>query len=266
MKIHPTAIVSPKAEISRNVEIGPYSIIGDNIKIGEDTKIAAHSIIEGHTEIGKKNNIFPFVTIGTAPQDTEYRGEDTRIIIGDENIIREYTTIHRATTKQDRVTIVGNNNFLMAYTHVAHDCVLGNDIIMVNAATLGGHTSVGDHAILSSFIASHQFVRIGAYAMVSGVTGIPRDIPPFMMATGQRAALYGLNLVGLRRHGFSREVITGLRKAYRIIWRESTRITEGIKRVREEMEPFPELTMLLDFLEGDSKRGITRGSKSISED
>ena len=266
MKIHPTAIVSPKAEISPDVEIGPYSIIGDNVKIGKETKIAAHAVIEGHTEIGKKNNIFPFVTIGTPPQDTGYRGEETRIKIGSENIIREYTTVHRATTKQDWETIIGNNNFLMSYSHVAHDCVLGNNIIMVNAATLGGHTSVGDHAILSAFIATHQFVRIGAYAMISGITGLPQDIPPFMMASGQRASLFGLNLVGLRRHGFSREAITGLRKAYRIIWRDSTRITEGIKRVKEEMEIFPELTMLLDFLEGDSVRGITRGSKSKISD
>ena len=154
----------------------------------------------------------------------------------------------------------------MSYAHVAHDCVLGNNIIMANAATLGGHTTVGDYAILSAFIASHQFVRIGSYTMISGVTGIPKDIPPFMMATGQRARLYGLNLVGLRRQGFSREVITGLRKAYRIIWRESALISEGVKRVEDEMEPFPELKMLLDFLKAESIRGITRGSKSRSDD
>ncbi len=262
MKIHPTAIVSPDAEISQGVEIGPFSIIGDHVKIGEGTKIAAHVVIEGHTEIGERNNIFPFVTIGTSPQDTGYMGENTRIVIGDENLIREYVTINRATTKQDRVTIIGNNNFLMSYTHVAHDCVLGSNITMVNAATLGGHTSVGDHAILSAFIASHQFVRIGAYSLISGITGLPKDIPPFMMASGQRAGLLGLNLVGLRRHGFSREVITGLRKAYRIIWRDSSRISEGVKRVKKEMESFPELNMLLDFLESKSVRGITLGSKS----
>lgn len=262
MKIHPTAIVSPKAEISPNVEIGPYSVIGDNVKIGEDTKISSHAVIEGHTEIGKKNNIFPFVTIGTPPQDTGYRGEDTRVKIGNGNIIREYTTIHRATTKQDWATIIGDNNYLMSYAHVAHDCAVGNNILMVNAATLGGHTTVGDYAILSAFIASHQFVRIGAYALISGITGLPQDIPPFMMASGPRARLYGLNLVGLRRQGFSREAITGLRKAYKIIWRDSTVISEGVKRVKEEMEPFPELNMLLDFLDGESARGITRDSKS----
>lgn len=266
MKLHPTAIISPKAKISPGVEIGPYTTIGDNVKIGEDTKIAAHSIIEGHTEIGKNNNIFPFVTIGTPPQDTGYKGEDTRIVIGDGNIIREYTTIHRATTKQDWATIIGNNNFLMAYTHIAHDCLLGSNIIMANAATLGGHTSVGDYAMLSALLASHQFVRIGAYAFISGITGLPKDIPPYMMATGQRARLHGLNLVGLRRQGFSREAITGLRKAYRIIWRESTVIREGVKRVEKEMEPFPELETLLDFLKSESVRGITRGSKSKSED
>lgn len=266
MKIHQTAIIGSGAEISPDVEIGPYSIIGNNVKIGEGTVINSHVIIEGNTDIGMRNRISPFVTIGTPPQDTGYRGEDTRVKIGDDNVVREYTTIHRATTKQDWVTVIGNNNYLMAYAHVAHDCVLGNNIIMVNAATLGGHTSVGDFATLSSFIASHQFVRIGAYAFVSGITGLPRDIPPFMMATGQRASLVGLNLVGLRRNGFAREAITGLRKAYRIIWRDSGTLREGINRVKEEMTSFPELDMLLDFIEGESVRGITRASRSGSAD
>jgi UDP-N-acetylglucosamine acyltransferase len=266
MNIHKTAIVSPGAEISEDVEIGPFAIVGEHVRIGKNTRIGAHSVIEGNTEIGENNNISHFVTIGTPPQDIGYRGEDTRVLIGNNNTIREYTTIHRATTKQDQVTIIGNNNYLMSYTHVAHDCVLGSDIIMVNAATLGGHTSVGDHTTLSSFIATHQFVRIGSYAFVSGVSGLPRDIPPYMMSSGTRANLHGLNLVGLRRHGFSREAITGLRKAYRIIWRESSLLKDGIKRVKEEMEPFPELDFLLDFLTSDSSRGIARGAKSKEED
>ena len=265
-KIHTTAVILPGAEISDNVEIGPYTVIGEHVRIGRNTKIGAHSVIEGNTEIGDNNNISHFVTIGTPPQDIGYKGEDTRVVIGSNNIIREYTTVHRATTKQDRVTIIGNNNYIMCYSHIAHDCVLGNNIIMVNAATLGGHTCVGDNVTLSSFVASHQFVRIGSYAFVSGITGLPRDIPPYMMASGPRASLYGLNLVGLRRKGFSREAITGLRKAYRIIWRESSILKDGIKRVKEEMEPFPELDFLLDFLTADSPRGITRGAKSEEED
>jgi UDP-N-acetylglucosamine acyltransferase len=257
MEIHPTALVSNKAEISSGVRIGPYSIIGDNVKIREDTVIGSHSIIEGHTEIGRRNNIYPFVTIGTPPQDTEYKGEDTRVKIGDDNIIREYTTIHRATTKQDWVTIVGNNNYLMSYAHVAHDCVLGNYIVLSNVATLGGHTTVGDYANLSGLMATHQFVRIGQYAFIGGKTGLPQDVPPYMMAFGTRAKLYGLNLTGLKRHNFTKEAINGLKKAYRIIWRETGRFSEGIKRVREEMETFPELEILLDFI-SESKRGITR--------
>ena len=266
MKIHSTAVISPGAGISDDVEIGPYTIIGEHVRIGSNTKIGAHNVIEGNTEIGENNNISHFVTIGTPPQDIGYKGEDTRVVIGSNNIIREYTTVHRATTKQDRVTIIGNDNYIMSYSHVAHDCVLGNNIIMVNAATLGGHTSVGDHATLSSFMASHQFVRIGAYAFISGLTGLPKDIPPYMIASGPRASLHGLNLVGLRRHGFSREAITGLRKAYRIIWRESSILKDGIKRVKEEIAPFPELDILLDFLTKDSPRGITRGSKTKDED
>lgn len=265
-KIHTTAVISPGAKISGDVEIGPYTVVGEHVRIGSGTKIGAHTLIEGNTEIGENNYISHFVTIGTPPQDIGYRGEDTRVVIGSNNTIREYTTVHRATTKQDWVTVVGNDNYIMSYSHIAHDCILGNNIIMVNAATLGGHTSVGDHVTLSSFIASHQFVRIGAYAFISGITGLPKDIPPYMMASGHRASLYGLNLVGLRRHGFSREAITGLRKAYRIIWRESSILKNGIKRVKEEMEPFPELDVLMDFLTADSPRGITHGVKSKDED
>jgi UDP-N-acetylglucosamine acyltransferase len=266
MKIHKTAVISSGAEISEGVEIGPYAIIGGKVRIARNTKIGAHTVIEGNTEIGENNNISHFVTIGTPPQDIGYKGEDTRIVIGSNNTIREYATVHRATTKQDWVTIIGNDNYIMSYSHIAHDCVIGNKIIMVNAATLGGHTSVGDHVTLSSFIASHQFVRIGAYAFVSGLTGLPRDIPPYMIASGPRASLHGLNLVGLRRNDFSREAINGLRKAYRIIWRESTLLKEGIERVKKEMETFPELEILMDFLTADSPRGITRGSRSKDED
>ncbi len=257
MNIHPTALVSKKSEISSGVIIGPYSIIGNNVKIMEDTEIGPHSVIEGHTEIGCRNKISPFVTIGTPPQDIGYKGEDTHVKIGDDNVIREYTTIHRATTKQDWVTVIGSNNYLMAYAHVAHDCILGDHVILSNVATLGGHTTVGDYANLSGLTASHQFVRIGQYAFVGGKTGLPQDVPPYMMAFGTRAQLYGLNVTGLRRHNFSEETIRGLKKAYRIIWRETGRFTEGVKRVREEMESFPELEILLDFI-SDSKRGITR--------
>jgi UDP-N-acetylglucosamine acyltransferase len=257
MDIHPSAVVSPDAELGEGVKIGPFSVIGRHITIGRDTVVGAHVVIEGNTRIGDRNQIYPYVSIGSPPQDIGYKGEDTRVAIGDDNIIREYATINRATTKQDRVTIVGNGNYMMAYSHVAHDCILGDNIIMANAATLGGHTVVGDHTTLGGLMASHQFVRIGAYAFIGGNTGLPKDIPPFMIAAGSRAKLYGLNLIGLRRHGFSKEVIDGLKKAYRIIWRESKKFDEGIARTRKEVEASRELDMLLDFFNG-SKRGITR--------
>jgi UDP-N-acetylglucosamine acyltransferase len=257
MEIHPSAVVSSHAELSSGVRIGPGSVIGDHVKIGKDTSVGSHVVIEGQTVIGERNSISPFVSIGSPPQDIGYRGEDTRVVIGDDNVIREYCTINRATTKQDWVTVIGNNNYLMISSHVGHDCVVGNHVIMANAATLGGHTIVGDHATLGGLAASHQFVRIGAYAFIGGLTGIPQDIPPFMIAAGSRAKLYGLNQIGLRRNAFSDEVIRGLKKAYKIIWRDTTIFSDGIARVKAEMELFPELEMLLEFL-NDSKRGIAR--------
>jgi UDP-N-acetylglucosamine acyltransferase len=257
MDIHPSAVVSPHAELGEGVKIGPFSVIGGHVTIGRDTVVGSHVVIEGNARIGDRNQIYPYVSIGSPPQDIGYKGEETRVVIGDDNIIREYATINRATTKQDRVTIVGNGNYMMAYSHVAHDCILGDNVIMANAATLGGHTVVGDHTTLGGLMASHQFVRIGAYAFIGGNTGLPKDIPPYMIAAGSRAKLYGPNLIGLRRHGFSKEVIEGLKKAYRIIWRESKSFDEGIARARKEVEASRELDMLLDFFNG-SKRGITR--------
>jgi len=257
MEIHQTAVVSPRAELAQGVKIGPYSIIGDHVKIGQGTVVSAHVVIEGHTQIGERNTIYPFASIGTPPQDIGYRGEETRLIIGNDNLIREFTTINRATTKQDWVTVIGNENYLMAYAHVAHDCRLGNRIIMSNAATLGGHITIGDHAILGGLVAVHQFVRIGAYAFLGGKSGVDRDVPPFMITAGPRAKLYGINRRGLRRQGFSQEVIDGLKKAYRIIWRENRSLSEGINQAKREIPSFPELETLLDFLEG-SKRGVLR--------
>ncbi len=255
--IHPTAIVSPYAEVAEKVTIGPYCVIGDGVSIGRGTEIASHVVIEGHTQLGERNRIFPFVSIGSPPQDVGYKGEETRVSIGNDNLIKEFVTINRATTKENWVTIVGNENFLMSYAHVAHDCHLGNRIIMSNAATLGGHTKIGDHAILGGLAATHQFVRIGAYAFVGGKSGVDRDVPPFMMIAGERAKLYGVNRRGLRRHGFSQEVIDGLKKAYRIIWREEGPLGEALNRAREEIPSSPELETLLGFFEG-SKRGVLR--------
>ena len=257
MEIHPTAVVSRGAEIGTGVKIGPYTTIGAHVRIGNDSVIGAHVVIEGHTEIGERNRISPFSSIGIAPQDVAYKGEDTRLLIGNDNVIREYVTISRATTKEEWKTVVGNKNYIMAYAHIAHDCYLGDMVIMSNVATLGGHIKIGDHSIIGGLAAVHQFVRIGAYAFIGGKSGIVKDVPPFMIAAGPRARLYGINRKGLSRQGFSEETIDGLKKAYRIIWRQNKRFSQGIKQVRKEVASTPELEMLLNFFEG-SKRGILR--------
>jgi UDP-N-acetylglucosamine acyltransferase len=257
MDIHPSAVVDPRAELGQGVTVGPYCAVGENVTIGRDTSLGTHVVIEGHTRIGERNRVFPFVSIGTPPQDIGYRGEETRLFIGDDNIIREFTTINRATTKEAWETVIGSRNYLMSYSHVAHDCRLGDDIIMSNLATLGGHITVGDHAILGGQVAAHQFVRIGAYAFLGGKSGIDRDVPPFMITAGTRAKLYGVNQRGLRRLGFSQETIAGLKKSYRILWRDNTNFKEGIQQVRQEIESFPELEMLIDFIYS-SKRGVLR--------
>jgi UDP-N-acetylglucosamine acyltransferase len=257
MDIHPTAVVGPKARLAEGVKIGPYCIIGDHVVIEQATTLLSHVVIEGHSRIGERNTIYPFVSIGSPPQDIGYRGEATRVVIGNDNLIREFTTVNRATNKQDWQTVVGDENYFMAYSHVAHDCVLGSRIIMGNGATLGGHVTVGDRAIFGGLVAVHQFVRIGAYAFLGGKAGIDRDVPPFMIVAGERAKLYGVNQRGLARLGWSKEKIAELKKAYRILWRGNRPFDEGIRRVREEIPSFPELEMLLSFLV-KSKRGILR--------
>jgi len=255
--IHPSAVISPKARLSDGVKIGPYSIIGDMVSIGRNSVIDAHVVIEGHTEIGERNTIYPFAVIGTPPQDITYRGEKTRVVIGNDNVIREYATIHRASTKEGWKTVIGNNNYLMAYTHIAHDCIIGNHVVMSNLASLSGHVLVGDHATLGGFAGVHQFVRIGAYAFVGSKSGIDRDVPPFMITAEPRARLFGINRKGLARAGFSKEKIDILKKAYRIIWRENKSFSKGIEQVKRELPPSIELDMLLNFFK-NSKRGILR--------
>ena len=257
MTLHPTAIIHPKASIAEGVEIGPYSVIGEHVTIGRETRIGPHVLIEGWTTIGERNQIFSFSSIGTAPQDIGYRNEETYLIIGDDNVIRESATVHRATTKEDRKTVIGNRNFLMAYSHVAHDCKLGNNIIMANSAALGGHIVIGDHAILGGIVAVHQFVRIGAYSLIGGQSAVSQDIPPYVSAAGNRAQLYGLNLVGLKRKGFSEQSIANLKKAYKIIFRSGMTQEEALQKVAEELSSSPEALLLVDFIKS-SKRGVTR--------
>ncbi len=257
VEIHPTATVLPRAELDTGVKVGKYSVIGDRVKIGSDTRVHSHVVIEGNIEIGRGNQIYPFVSLGAPPQDVRYKGEDTRLVIGDENIIREFVTINRATAKQDLVTKVGDRNYIMAYAHIAHDCILGNNIIMSNAATLGGHIEIGDYAIIGGLVAIHQFVRIGTRAFIGGKSAIVKDIPPFMMASGDRAKLYGLNQVGLKRAGFPLEKIKNLKRAYQIIWRDHSLLSDALEKVRAEIPPFEELDLLIEFLTS-SQRGILR--------
>ncbi len=257
VNIHPTAIVHPNARIAEGVEIGPYSVIGEHVTIGKDTKISSHVLIEGWTTIGERNHIFSFSSIGTAPQDIGYRNEETYLIIGDDNVIRECATVHRATTKEERKTVIGNKNFLMAYSHVAHDCKLGNNIIMSNSVALGGHIIIGDHAIVGGIVAVHQFARIGPYAIIGGQSAVTMDIPPYVSAAGNRAQLYGLNLVGLRRKGFNEQTIATLKKAYKIIFRSGFTQDEAIQKTMDEFPDSREVSLLVDFIR-TSKRGITR--------
>lgn len=257
MNIHPTAIVHPGARIEGGVEIGPYSVIGEHVSIGKDTKIASHVLIEGWTTIGERNHVFPFSSIGAPPQDIGYKNEETYLIIGNDNIIRECATIHRATTKEDRKTEIGNKNFFLAYSHVAHDCKLGSNIIMANSVALGGHIVIEDHAILGGIVAVHQFVRIGAYAIIGGQSAVSQDIPPYVSAAGNRAHLYGLNLVGLKRRGFSEEAIAILKKAYKTIFRSGLTLEEALRKVQDEFPRSPEAGNLVEFIR-KSKRGITR--------
>lgn len=257
MSIHPTALVHKNARIAEGVEIGPYSVIGEHVSIGKDTKIASHVLIEGWTAIGERNRIFSFSSVGTSPQDIGYKNEESYVIIGNDNVIRECATVHRATTKADRKTEIGNGNYLMAYSHVAHDCKLGNNIIMANSAGLAGHIVIEDYAILGGIVGVHQHVRIGAYAMIGGQSAIVQDIPPYVSAAGNRAQLYGLNTIGLKRRGFSDETINSLKKAYKVIFRSGLTMEEALNKAAEEFSDSREVSYFVNFMRS-SKRGVTR--------
>jgi len=255
--IHPTAIIGPQAELGENVSIGPYSIIEGEVYIDSGTQIGAHVYIDRYTRIGKNCRISPFTTIGTPPQDKRYKGEKTEVVVGDENWIREYVTIHRGTAEGGGKTQIGNQNLLMAYCHVAHDCQLGNGIVMANVATLAGHVTIGDYVNIGGLAAVQQFVQVGAYSFIGGKSAVVQDIPPYVIAAGDRAKLFGLNVVGLKRHDFSNDLIAALKKAYQIVIRSHLTIKEAIIRVEKEVPSFPELTQFLDFIR-NSQRGVPR--------
>jgi UDP-N-acetylglucosamine acyltransferase len=255
--VHPTAVVDAKAELDNGVEIGPYCIVKEGVSIRKGARLLSHVVVEGVTEIGERCTVHPFTSLGFPPQDLKYKGEPTRLVIGHDTIVREYTTIHKASVGGAGVTTVGSNNFLMAYVHIAHDCMIGDHVIMSNAATLGGHVLVEDYAIIGGLTAVHQFTRIGRYAMVGGFSGIGQDIPPYMIASGARAKLFGPNVIGLKRHGFSDAAIADIKKAYKILFREKRTLKDAIKKVLEEVPDTEEIRHLVGFVE-KNKRGICR--------
>ena len=255
--IHPTAIIDPKAEIESDVEIGPYSVIGENVFIGTGTVIGTHVVIDPYTTIGQDCHIFQYAAIGAIPQSLKFKGEKTYVKISRGAIIREFVTIHRGTEFGGGITEIGEECFLMAYTHIAHDCLIGRKVVMSNNATLAGHITIGDYATVGGLSAIHQFANVGEFAFIGGKTGVPKDIPPFVIASGERARLHGLNTVGLKRHGFSKKTLNELKKAYRIIFRIGLTLNEAIERVNAEVEQIPEVVKFIDFIKS-SERGITR--------
>ena len=256
-RIHPTAIVEDGAKLSKNVEVGPYAIIGSHVEIGEGTTVGSHAVITGHTRIGKRNRIFQFVSLGEIPQDKKYAGEPTRLEIGDDNTIREFCTFNTGTTQDEGITRVGNHNWIMAYVHIAHDCIVGDHAVLANNATLAGHVEIGDHVILGGMTAVHQFCKIGAHVITGGGTIVYKDIPPFVIAAGQPAVPHGLNNEGLKRRGFSAESLAILKRAYKILYREGNTLAEAQKKLTAEAGEHVEILQLLAFL-ARADRGIIR--------
>jgi UDP-N-acetylglucosamine acyltransferase len=254
--IHPTAIIDDSARIGNNVEIGPYSIVGANVEIGDNCVIGPHVVLRGPTVLGKNNRIFQFASVGEDCQDKKYNGEPTRLVIGDNNVIRECVTIHRGTVQDQGLTQIGSNNLLMAYVHVAHDCMVGDNVILANNTTLAGHVHVGDWAILGGFTGVHQFCHIGAHAFTAVNSVVVQDIPPYIMAQGHNAAPRTINAEGLKRRGFQPNQILNIKRAFKLLYRQGLTISEAVEKMRE-LEADVELTPLIDFVQ-NSQRGIIR--------
>jgi UDP-N-acetylglucosamine acyltransferase len=260
-RIHPTAIVDPAAELDESVSVGPFSIVGPHVRIGANTQIGSHSLIEGHTTIGRDNRFFSSVSIGAVPQDKKYAGEPTRLEIGDRNTVRESCTINIGTAQDAGVTRVGNDNWIMAYVHIAHDCQLGDNIILANGSQLAGHVHLGDYVILGGMTGVHQFVKIGAHAMTSVHTTLLQDLPPYVTCAGSPAKPVGPNVEGLKRRGFTPAQVSGLRNAYKTLYRQGFTLEEAKAALRAQGAESADLTgplqVLLDFLD-TATRGIVR--------
>jgi UDP-N-acetylglucosamine acyltransferase len=255
--IHPTAVIHPRAELDSGVAVGPFAVIGEGVTVGAGTVIGAHVVLEGPTAIGRDNRIGPFACLGGAPQHVSYRGEPTRLRVGDRNLIREYVTLHRGTVSGRGETVVGNDNFIMIGCHVAHDCVLGNHVLMANQALLAGHVILEDHAVLGGLSGVHQYCRVGRGAMLAAISGAPMDVPPWSLVAGDRARFIGLNRVGIKRVGLSPETAHALRRAYRTIFRSHLKLEEALVEAQEEFGADPEVAHLLEFIR-TSQRGVIR--------
>jgi len=259
MNIHPTAIVSKKAKLAKDVQVGPYTIIGGNVAIGTGTKISAYCVIEGNTSIGKSCEIFTGAVIGSRPQDLKYKGEKSFLEIGDNNIIREYSTFNPGTGEGGK-TIVGKNNLFMAYSHIAHDCVLGNNCVIANNGTFAGHVTVEDKAVVGGLVAIHQFVRIGTLSIIGGCSKVVQDIPPYSTCDGHPALVYGLNLIGLRRNGIARDSIEQLNRAFKILFNTGFTTKHALEKINKEIHPHKEVSYLVNFIK-KSQRGIVHSCR-----
>ena len=261
LRIHPTAIVDPRAELAHDVEIGPYCVIGPHVRVGEGTVVASHVVIDGHTTIGARNRIAPFNSIGGEPQDKKYRGEPTELVIGNDNLLREYGTFNTGTVQGGGVTRIGDDNWIMAYVHVAHDCVVGSHTVFANKAQLAGHVEIGDWAVLGGDTGIYQFVRVGAHAMIGADVLVLHDVPPFAMIGGEPPGPHGINVEGLKRRGFAPEAVTALRQAHRTLYRAGLTLAEAREAIARQVDETPSarepLTLLNDFL-ASAARGIMR--------
>lgn len=255
--IHPTAIIDPGAELGENVEVGPYSVIGKDVRIGDGTVIGPHVVVRGPTSMGRNNRIFQFASVGEDCQDKKYQGEPTRLEIGDDNVIRECVTIHRGTVQDRGVTSIGNGNLFMAYVHVAHDCVVGNDCIFANNASIAGHVHVGDGVVLAGFSGVHQFCRVGPYAMASMYSAVKKDIPAYVMVQGYPARARGMNVEGMRRRGYDRDLVRDLREAYKLLYRSGLQTEEALREMAPLAARHPEVDLFMESVRA-SERGITR--------
>ena len=257
MAIDPRAVISPGAKLAPDVSVGAFSMIGPDVEIGAGTTIGPHVVVAGHTRIGTGNRIFQFASIGDEPQDKKYKGEPTRLEIGDRNVFREFTTIIRGTTHDKGVTRIGHDNLFMAYTHVAHDCTVGSHVVMANVATLGGHVEIGDHVIMAGLSAVHQFCKIGAHAFIANNTAVTRDVPPYIMAVGQPAEPHSVNATGLSRRGFTPEQVRNIKNAFRTLYRSDLKLVDAIEKLREAAATQPELVPFVEFI-GRSTRSLVR--------